>query len=216
MFEKLFRPRSKSGGKLATDHDSERPYFSGLLLRFDEEHAEAISFFSKVNPRFTQPPLPEGASESIRAGVAAYGLALGIACEAMGAQGKLMIDVGEVSIFEGAIGLSYAMFIFTLFSGYLKDDRIQIESKPVASGFTDLFVYLDDAQRKELAKKGIEIFKDMIGSDHQKVKEWHDTLSKAIQLWLISATSDKRTKENDEDFRKIFAGQLSALYKAVE
>ena len=70
------------------------------------------------------------------------------------------------------------------------------------SRFAEQFVYLEDAQRNELAQKGMEIFKDMIESDHPKLKEWHDTLSKAVQIWLISATSDKRTKEQDEDMQR--------------
>lgn len=110
------------------------------------------------------------------------------------------------------------MFIWILFSNYLKNDGVKLDSKlwghlPVR--FAELFVWLDDAKRKEMAKKGLEIFKDMIESNHPKLKEWHDTLSKDVQIWLISATSDKRTKEQDEDFRKIFSSHLGALYNAV-
>jgi len=114
------------------------------------------------------------------------------------------------------MGLSYAMFIFILLSGYLKADGIEIESKPVLAGFAEQFVYLDAAKREAVATKGLKMFQDMIGSNHEKVKEWHDTLSKAVQLWLISATSDKRTQEHDQDLRKVFAGQLGALYRAIQ
>ena len=38
--------------KLATDLDRERLYLSGLLLRFDEEMSEAVSFFSKGGFKF--------------------------------------------------------------------------------------------------------------------------------------------------------------------
>ena len=204
--------------KLATDLDRERLYLSGLLLRFDEEMSEAVSFFSKLNPRFKPPPIPEGASLNIRGGVAAHSIAMGIASHAMRSQGKLMVGSKEVSIKEGALGLSYAMFIWILLRGYLKDDGIEIETVPLARDFAELFVYLDDVQRKGLAKKGWELFQDMIKhlSDTPKLQEWHDMLSKAVQLWLVSATSDKRTKEGDEDLRKVFSGQLGALYTAAE
>ena len=42
--------------KLVTDLDRKRLYLSGLLLRFDEEMSEAVSFFSELNPRFKPPP----------------------------------------------------------------------------------------------------------------------------------------------------------------
>jgi hypothetical protein len=145
------------------------------------------------------------------AGFAAYGLAISIAFNAMRSNGKLLIDGEERSIIEGAMGLSYAMFIFILLSGYLKADGIEIESKPVPAGFAEQFVYLDAAKREAVATKGVKMFQDMIGSNHEKVKEWHDTLSKAVQLWLISATSDKRTQEDDQDLRKVFAGQLAGF-----
>ena len=143
---------------------------------------------------------------------------MGIASYAMRLQGKLMVGSKEVSIEEGAVGLSYALFIWILLSGYLKDDGVEIETVPLARDFAELFVYLDDAQRKELAKKGGEIFQDMIKhlTDTPKLQEWHGMLSKAVQLWLISATSDKRTKEGDEDLRKVFSGQLGVLYVAAK
>lgn len=218
MFEKLFRRKSKPVGKLATDLDPKRPYLSGLLLRFDEDSADSVSFFTKLNPSFRPPPIPEDTSESERGGLAACSSAMGMAAEAMRLQGKLMLDGERVSILEGAIGISYAMFILTLLSIYLKDDDVELDSKlwghlPVR--FAEQFIWLDDAKRKELATKGLEIFKDMIESNHPKIKEWHDTLSKAVQIWLISTTSDKRTKEQDEDMKKIFSSHLDALYKSV-
>lgn len=216
MLSKLFRRKSRQVSRLATDLDTQRPHLSGVFVRFDEGHSEAVAFFSQLNPSFSPPSLPEGAPESVRAGFAAHDLAIGIAFEAMRSQGKLLLDGRDMSIFESAIGLSYAIFIFMLLSGYLKADGVEIDSKPLASGFAELFVYLNDAQRTELVKKGLELFQDMIGSAHEKVKDWHDTLSKAVQLWLISATSDKRTKEHDEDLRKVFASHLGALYRAME
>jgi hypothetical protein len=215
VLKKLLRRKSRSLDKLLTVGDPHRPYLSGLLLRFDEGYSDAVSFFSAINPSFTQPPLPKGASEARRAGFAAYGLAISIAFNAMRSNGKLLIDGGERSIVEGAMGLSYAMFIFILLSGYLKDDGVEIGSKPVPAGFAEQFVYLDVAKCEAVATKGLKMFQDMIGSTHEKVKEWHDTLSKAVQLWLFSATSDKRTKEHDKELRKIFAGQPEALYKAI-
>jgi hypothetical protein len=204
--------------KLAAHLDCERPYLSGLLQRFDEEMSEAVSFFTRLNPRFIPPSIPEGASLSVKGSIAAHSLAMGIASHAMRSLGKLMVGSKEVSIEEGALGLSYAMFIWILLSGYLKDDGVEIETVPLASNFAELFVYLDDAQRRELAKKGGEIFKDMINhlSDTQNLQEWHGILSKVVQLWLISATSDKRTMEGDEELREIFSGQLGALYAAAE
>lgn len=201
--------------KLATDLDRERPYLYGLLLRFDEGQPEAASFFSKLNPSFRPTPIPEGTSQSVRGGFAACSLALSIALAAMSSHGKLMVGSKEVSILEGALGLSYAMFIWILLCGYLKDDGVAVDTVSFPRCFADQFVYLDDTQRNELAQKGMEIFKDMIESDHPKLKEWHDTLSKAVQIWLISATSDKRTKEQDEDMKKIFSSHLDALYKSV-
>lgn len=204
--------------KLAIDLDRERPYLYGLLLRFDAGQSEATSFFSKLNPSFKPPPIPEGASQSVRGGFAACSLALSIAFAAMSSHGKLLVGSKEVSIEEGALGLSYALFIWMLLRGYLKDDGVEIETVPLARDFAELFVYLDDAQQKELAKKGGEIFQDMIKhlSDIPNLQEWHGILSRNVQLWVISTTSDKRTKENDEDLRKIFSYQLGWLYAAAE
>ena len=216
MLKKLFRSKSRPLDKLLTFGDAHRPYLSGLLLRFDEGYSDAVSFFSAINPSLIPPLIPKGASEARKAGFAAYGLAISIAFGAMRSNGKLLIDGGERSIVEGAIGLSYAMFIFILLSGYLKDDGVEIESEPVPAGFAEQFVYLDAAKREAVATKGFKMFQDMIGSTHGKVKEWHDTLSKAVQLWLISATSDKRTEEHDKDLRKVFAGQLEALCRAIQ
>ncbi len=219
MFEKLFRRKSKPVGELTTDFDPERPYLSGLLLRFDEDQADSVSFFTKLNPSFRSPPIPEGTSESERGGLAAYSSAMVMAVEAMGAQGKLMLDGERTSILEGAIGISYAMLILTLLSSYLKDDGVELDSKlwgdlPVR--FAELFIWLDDAKRKELATRGLEIFKNMLESNHPKLTEWHDTLSKAVRIWLISATPDKRTKGYDKDLRKVFNSYLGALYEAIE
>lgn len=218
MFERLFRRKSKPVGKLATDLDPERPYLSGLLLWFDEVGSKTNSLITELHPSYSSPPIPEGLSENERGGFAAYSLAMFIAVEAMGKQGKTFTVEDEKLIFDGAIAISYAMFILTLFSGYLKDDGVEIDSKrlvPLWNSFPEVFVWLDDAKRKEMAKKGLEIFKDMIESNHPKIKEWHDTLSKTVMTWLLSATSDKRTKEQDEDFRKIFSSRLGALYNAV-
>lgn len=204
--------------KLATDFDRERPYLYGLLQRFNEETSEAVSFFTKLNPHFMPPSIPEGASLSVKGSIAAHSLAMGIASNAMRSLGKLMVDSKAVSIREGALGLGYAMFIWILLRGYLKDDGVEIDTVPLASDFAELFVCLDDAQRRELAKEGGEIFKDMINhlSDTQNLQEWHGILSKVVQLWLISAISDKRTMEGDEELRKVFSSQLGALYAAVE
>lgn len=210
--------RSQKLGQLATALGPKRPYLSGLLRRFNEEQSEAISFFSNLNPRFRPPLIPEGASQNVRGGIAAHSLAMGIASHAMRSQGKLMVGSKDVPIEEGAIGLSYALFIWILLRGYLKDDDVEIETVPLAHNFSELFVYLDDHQRKELAARGGEIFQNMIKhlSDTPALQEWHNVLSKVVQLWIISATSDKRTKENDDDLRKVFAYQLNALYAAVE
>lgn len=128
MLKKLFRRKSRPLDKLLTVGDSRRPYLYGLLIRFDEGYADAVSFFSAINPSFIPPPLPKGASEARTAGFAAYGLAISIAFGAMRSNGKLLIDGGERSIVEGAIGLSYGMFIFILLAGYLKADGVEIES----------------------------------------------------------------------------------------
>jgi hypothetical protein len=136
--------------KLATDLDRNRPYLSGLLLRFDEEQARTIEFFRKLNPSFFPPPIPQGASQSVRGQLAVHSLALGIAFAAMSSQGKLMVGSKEVSIMDGAIGLSYAMFIGILLSGYLKSDGVEIETIPLPNSFAEQFVYLDKTQRKEL------------------------------------------------------------------
>ena len=204
--------------KLAIDLDRERPYLYGLLLRFDAGQSEATSSFSKLHPSFKPPPIPEGASQSVRGGFVACSLALSIAFAAMSSHGKLMVGSKEVSIEEGALGLSYAMFIWILLRGYLKDDGVEIDTVPLPRRFAEQFVYLDDAQRIELAKKGGEIFQDMIKhlSDTPDLQQWHGTLSKNVQIWFISATSDKRTKENDEDLRKVFSYQLGWLYAAAE
>lgn len=216
MLERLFQHRVRPIEKFLIAKDPNRPYLTGLLLRFDEGYSEAISFFSAVNPNFTSPPLPNDVSETSMANSAAYGLAISIAFDAMRANGKLLIDGGERSIVEGAMGLSYAMFIFVLLVGYLKADGVEIESQPVPTGFAEQFVYLDAAKREAVATQGLKMFQSMIHSNHEKVKEWHDTLSKAVQLWLLSGASDERTQEHDQDLRKIFAGQLEALYKAIQ
>jgi hypothetical protein len=218
VFEKLFRSKSKPVGKLATDLDPEQPYLSGLLLRFDEVHSKAISSITKLNPSYSPPPIPEGLSESERGGFAASSLAMCLVVEAMGKQGKGITEGDEELILNGAIAISYGMFILMLLSGYLKDDGVEIDSKRLGylpSRFAELFVWLDDAKRKEMAKKGLEIFKEMSESNHPKIKEWHDTLSKIVRLWLISGTSDKRTKDHDEDFKTMFSSHLGALYNAV-
>jgi hypothetical protein len=221
-FKKTLTPAEIAEGErkarewtLATDLDRERPYLYGLLLRFNEGQSEATYFFSKLNPGFRPTLIPEGASQSVRGGFSACSLALSIAFAAMSSHGKLMVGSKEVTILEGALGLSYAMFIWILLRGYLKDDGVAIDTVPFHRRFAEQFVYLDDTQRNELAQKGMEIFKDMIESDHPKLKEWHDTLSKAVQIWLISATSDKRTKKQDEDMQKIFSSHLDVLYKSV-
>jgi hypothetical protein len=216
VLKNFFRRKPRPLEKLLTVGDPQRPYLSGLLIRFDEGYSDAVSFFSAINPNFIPPPLPKAASEVRTASFAAYGLAISIAFGAMRSNGKLLIDGREKSIVEGAMGLSFAMFIFILLSGYLKADGIEIESEPVIAGFAEQFVYLDAAKREAVATKGLKMFQDMISSTYEKVKEWHDTLSSAVQLWLISATPDKRTQGHDEDLRKVFAGQLEALCRAIQ
>jgi len=88
VFEKLFRRKSRLIEKLLTIADPHRPYLSGLLLRFDEGYSDAVSFFSAINPSFTPPPLPKGASETTKAGFAAYGLAISITFDAMRSNGN--------------------------------------------------------------------------------------------------------------------------------
>jgi len=215
----LFRRRPKPIGKLATDLDPKRTYFAGLLLRADEGRTDAISFATELKPDYSPLPLPEFASESERAGFAALEEASGIVADAMEVQGKLMVGTGQASIFEGAIGICYGLFIINLFRLYLKDDGVEIDYTLLgnfAASFARLFVYLDDAKKDELRRKGLEIYLDLLRSDHQNVKDWHDLLSKTVQSWLISTTSDKRTKELDEEYQKIFAAHLSTLYRAVE
>jgi len=199
--------------KSATDRDPSHPYLSGVLARFDEGYSEASAFFSKLDPSFKMPSLPEGPAR-VRAGSAAYGLALGVTAEAMVSKSKFSLDAREV-IRESAVNVSYAMFIFTLLVHYLKADNVEIDPQPLASGFASLYSHLNDVQRTEIKDQGTALFQDMIGPGYAKVKDWHLSLSKAVEIWLLSATSDKRTKENDEQMRKVFGYQLEALHKAI-
>lgn len=137
----------------------------------------------------------------------------------MGVHGKSLVGTERVSIFDGAIGICYGLFIFDLLRLYVKDDGVEIDIKLLgryAADFAECYVYLDRARRNELCRKGLEIYRDMIESDLQNVKDWHNMLSKTVQLWLISTTSDKRTKKIDEEYQTLFASQLRILYDAVE
>ena len=217
MFERLLSRKPQSVRKLAPSVDPRRTYLAGLLMRFDEGHADAISFATELKPSYRPRPIPEFASESEMAGSAAISVALGIAAEAMGE--KLLAGTERVSIFDGAIGICYGLFIFNLLRLYLKDDGVEIDIKLLghyAADFAECYTYLDRAKRNELCRKGLELYRDMIESDLQNVKDWHDMLSKTVRLWLISTTSDKRTKKTDEEYQTLFASQLHILYDAVE
>ena len=216
MFNRLFGSKGKQVDRLATNLDPQRPYFSGLLVRYDEAQTEAVAFFRRSNPNFTPPSIPENAAESEKAGIAALSLSLAVAFEAMSSHDKLLIDGANASMREGAIGVSYALFLFVLFSGQVKLNGVVPDSKPVAQRFAAQFIYLDASQQQELATKGLDLFKHLIGSDRQELKEWLESLTEAVELWLFSATSRKRTKEADMSLRQVFAAQLGALYRAVE
>ena len=196
--------------------DPNRPCLSGLLVRFDEGFSDAISFLNQIDPDFAPPQLPANSPLSEKASHAAHGETLSIAVKAMRLNGKLLVNENERALFDGAIGIAYALFIFILLRSYLKNENIEIEAIPIHTSLSDLFVWLDTVEREELATKGISIFQEMIESKHPKVVEWHDELSKAVHVWLISANSDKRTPENDALVVQLFSELLTALYKAVD
>ena len=215
MINGLLRRTADSVRKLATGVDPKRRYLAGVLMRFDEGHSDAISFATDLEPSSSPRPIPAFTCESELAGFAAQSVASGVAADAMGANEKLMVGTERVSIFEGALGICYGLFIFNLLRLYLKDDGVEIDYKLLgrcAGDFANCFVYLDYAKRNELCRKALEIYRDMIESDHQNVKDWHDMLSKTVQLWLTSTTSDKRTKEIDDEYQTLFASQLRSLY----
>lgn len=216
MFNRLFRSKAKQVDLLATNLDPQRPYFSGLLVRYDEAQAEAVAFFRRVNPNFNPPLIPRDATESEKVAIAAVGLSVGVAFEAMYAHKKLMIDTEQASMREGAIAVSYALFLFLLFSGQLKLNGVILDWKPVAQTFARQFLYLDASKQKQLAREGLDHFKHLVGSDRQEVKEWLELLTKTVEIWLFSATSQKRTKEADASLRQVFTFQLKALYGDFE
>lgn len=215
--ERFARRKPNPVRKLATGVDPRRKYLAGLLMRFDEGYSDAISFATELKPSYSPRPISEFTSESEMAGSAALSVALGIAAEAMGE--KVLVGTERVSIFDGAIGICYGLFIFNLFRRYLKEDGVEIDYKLLARGaveFAEMYVYLDRAARDGLFRKGLEIYRDMIKSDHRNVKDWHDMLSKTVQLWLVSTTSVKRTTKIDDEYQTLFASQLRILYDAVE
>ena len=195
--------------------DATRPYLSGLLARFDEGYGEAIEFFQKVNPDFRM-PATANRTEAERAESAATGECLVRMIDAMSANGRLWVGNGKVSIFEGAVGIAYGMFILVLIKGYLKDDGVEIETPPLPTLFVRQLVHLDEKQRAELVTRGLALFQDMIKSDEPNLIKWHDSLSTSIRLWLLSGSSEQRTKALDDEMRKAFASLLAAIYNAME
>lgn len=130
----------KATNKLSSFHDPNRPCLSGLLIRFDEGLVDAVSFLNQIDPDFTLPQLPANSSLSEKASLAAHGQALSIAVEAMRLNGKLLVDENERTLFDGAIGIAYALFIFILLRSYLKNENIEIEAIPIHTSLSELFV----------------------------------------------------------------------------
>jgi hypothetical protein len=157
VFNNLLRRKHHKIRRLATDLDPERPYVAGVLTRFDEEYASAMAMGLAMDPNFRPAPVPEGAPVRERAWLAAQTMAVGIAIGAMGSQGKLsvLLDRGE-AIGQGAIGLTYAMFIYSLLLSYLEADGVEVGSEPLR--FAEMFPVLDDARRAEVQKKALGLF----------------------------------------------------------
>jgi hypothetical protein len=193
-----------------TDFGPERLFLSGLFARSREFHRAAIEILEQLAPNAKRPSISEGGTLSERASIAAYGVALALTVEAMGVQGKPSLD-NQKAVFECAIGLVYAALLHCL-----KNNGVDLKAQPLASGFAKLFVQLNDAQRTEIVQKGMALYSDMIGPGYPKVKDWHDTLLTLMQVWLVSATSEKRTVEQDNDLKMLFSQKLQSLYSAVK
>lgn len=147
-------------------------------------------------------------------GEAAYGMALALAVKALTSLGQPSIGEPKPT-FTHSIAVVFAIYIYVLFSNYLKHDGLQIRPHSVASGFANLFANFSKSDRAAIENNGLEMFKRTLARNSKTMQEWHDNLSKTIQIWLISATSSKRTPQHDQALQQILELQLKTLHDTL-
>jgi hypothetical protein len=119
------------------------------------------------------------------------------------------LDLKKINpIYSGAY--SFAMFLQILFSGYIQRDG-EIDWDCTTASMLGLFgVMMDEDMKTEFYQQSRENFMVFLNSNEENVREYRDTMSEAIKIYL-TLLEDGRAGEKNRDI--LFKTHISKMFK---
>ncbi len=117
---------------------------------------------------------------------------------------------------DGCMIVAFSLFVLAGIHGQLKSEKIDLNFQELAINTTSLFfITHPDEKKAEYIKNSFDLFRMIIGSDSEKVKEWHNKLMELIPLYILQWTTDNK-KLREIDFMDLFSEMLASLLKTIE
>ena len=215
MFNPFKKKSIKSTLKVDFQIDKEKPFYSGLMVKFQDEYNDSLEDLSKSIPDIKLPEINnKNVLEICR--TAAQTMSLRIVSDSMDAFDKKYAL--NPTFQDASFGLAMQMTIVDIMSIYLHQENVIPDGETlfedIASNiaFYVSFSKMDESDKSNVPSSALKFYKDIKESEVENVIKWNTAISKLIYKYF--SLSFDITEEDENKLKEAFVILFKNIYQA--
>ena len=214
MFNPFKKQSVKSNLKIDFKINKEKPFYSGLMIKFQDEYNDSLEDLSKSIQGLKLPEINnQNELEVYR--TAAQTMSLRIVSASMVAFDKLYAL--NPTFQDASFGLAMQMTIVDIMSIYLQQENVISEDVTLFEDIASEIAFyvslseMDEADKPNVPSSALRLYKDIKESEVENVIKWNTAISKLIYKYF-SLSFDK-TEEDENKLQEVFVQLFKNIYQ---